>query len=143
MIAQTYTTNSSANTITKTITSVSSIDLKFKEVVDVFKPDILIKYADLIDFNYVYIEKFSRYYFVEGVEAYPNKIFRLSLRCDVLMSFKTDILASSANIIAQTEINPFYNSNYSSEMRKQVDLYYTNKTFTFEKTMILCTIGGV
>ena len=143
MIAKTYNTNDSTNTINKTLNFISDIDVKFKEEVNIYNPNIMLKYDDLIDFNYMYIDKFKRYYFIEDVEVFPNKIYKLSLKCDVLMSFKDDILNSYGNITSQTNYNDYYNFNYSSEVRKETNIYNSDVVLEDVKTTILCTIGGV
>lgn len=143
MIAKTYNTESSVNTINKIINFVTDIDVKFKDEVNIYNPTIVLKYDDLIDFNYIYIDKFKRYYFIEDIEVFPNKIYSLSLKCDVLMSFKDDILNSYGNITSQTNYNDYYNFNYSSEVRKETNIYNSNVVLDDVKTTILCTIGGV
>ena len=143
MIAKTYNTNDSTNTINKTLNFISDIDVKFKEEVNIYSPSIMLKYDDLIDFNYMYIDKFKRYYFIEDVEVFPNKIYNISLKCDVLMSFKDDILNSYGNITSQTNYNDYYNFNYSSEVRKETNIYNSNVVLEDVKSTILCTIGGV
>ena len=142
MIAKTYNTNDSTNTINKTLDFISDIDIKFKEEVNIFNPVVMLKYGDLINFNYVYIDKFKRYYFIEDIEVFPNKIYKLSLKCDVLMSFRDDILNSYGNITSQTNYNDYYNFDYSSEVRKETNIYNSNVVFEDAKTTILCTIGG-
>ena len=143
MIAKTYNTNDSTNTINKLIDFVADIDVKFKEEVNIYNPSIILKYNDLINFNYIYIDKFKRYYFIEDVEVFPNKIYKLSLKCDVLMSFKDDILNSYGNITSQTNYNDYYNFDYSSEVRKETNIYNSNVILEDVKSTILCTIGGV
>ena len=143
MIAKTYNTNDSTNTINKTLDFITDIDVKFKEEVNIYNPNIILKYDDLIDFNYIYIYKFKRYYFIEDIEVFPNKIYNLTLKCDVLMSFKDDILASYGNITSQTNYNDYYNFDYSSEVRKETNIYNSNVVLDDVKTTILCTIGGV
>ena len=143
MIAKTYNTNDSTNTINKTLNFISDIDVKFKEEFNIYNPNIMLKYDDLINFNYMYIDKFKRYYFIEDVEVFPNKIYKLALKCDVLMSFKDDILNSYGNITSQTNYNDYYNFNYSSEVRKETNIYNSSVTLDESKTTILSTIGGV
>ena len=143
MIAKTYNTESSLNTINKIINFVTDIDVKFKDEVNIYNPTIVLKYDDLIDFNYIYIDKFKRYYFIEDIEVFPNKIYHLTLKCDVLMSFKDDILNSYGNITSQTNYNDYYNFDYSSEVRKETNIYNSDVILDDVKTTILCTIGGV
>lgn len=143
MLARAYNTNDSTNTINKTLNFIANIDVKFKEEVNIYSPSIMLKYDDLIDFNYIFIEKFSRYYFIENVEVLHNKIYNISLKCDVLMSFKDDILNSWGNITSQTNYNDYYNFNYSSEVRKESNIYNSDVELDNIKSTILCTIGGI
>lgn len=143
MLAKAYNTNDSTNTINKSLNFVADIDVKFKEEVNIYSPSIRLKYDDLIDFNYIFIEKFNRYYFIEDIEVFPNKIYNISLKCDVLMSFKDDILNSYGNITSQTNYNDYYNFNYSSEVRKETNIYNSNVILDDVKSTILCTIGGI
>ena len=143
MIVKAYNTESSVNTINKIINFVTDIDVKFKDEVNIYNPAIVLKYDDLIDFNYIYIDKFKRYYFIEDIEVFPNKIYHLTLKCDVLMSFKDDILNSYGNITSQTNYNDYYNFDYSSEVRKESNIYDSDVILDDVKTTILCTIGGV
>lgn len=143
MIVKAYNTESSVNTINKVIDFITDIDVKFKDEVNIYNPTIVLKYDDLIDFNYIYIDKFKRYYFIEDIEVFPNKIYHLTLKCDVLMSFKDDILNSYGNITSQTNYNDYYNFDYSSEVRKETNIYNSNVVLDDVKTTILCTIGGV
>lgn len=143
MIAKAYSNNDSTNTINKTLVFIIDIDVKFKEEVNIYSPSIMLKYDDLIDFNYLYIDKFKRYYFIEDVEVFPNKIYKLTLKCDVLMSFKDDILNSYGNITSQTNYNNYYNFDYSSEVRKETNIYNSDVVLDDVKSIILCTIGGI
>ena len=66
-----------------------------KKDVDIYNPEIRIySDVDLTGFNYAQIEYFGRYYFIEHIEPYPNGIYTFFLKCDVLESFKGDILTS-------------------------------------------------
>lgn len=142
MIVKTYNTDSPNNTINKNIVFLNDIDVKFKDEVNIYNPLIILKYIDLIDFNYVYIDKFKRYYYVDDVEVQPNKIYKISLKCDVLMSFKDDILDADAYIYQSNNVNKYYNSNYQSEVKKEVDIYKSDYIMSDEKSIILVTIGG-
>lgn len=57
--------------------------------------------------NYAYIIEFGRYYFITAVTAVAENLWRLSLNCDVLMSFKDEIKALSAVVGRQeNDVNP-------------------------------------
>lgn len=139
-----YNTKSENNTINKTLENETSFTIRFKGVADIKNPVVILNSSTFLNFNYAYIPDFKRYYFIENIEIQPNNIYTLKLTVDVLESFKTDILNSNGFISRQTEINNYYNTEYESEIKKQVDIYKSNVTIDLNaKTKILVTIGGV
>ena len=46
--------------------------------------------------NYAYIAEFDRYYYVEDIASIRNGLTQVTMRVDVLMSYKQQIRASSA-----------------------------------------------
>ena len=54
-----------------------------------------------------------------------------------------EIAAEIGNITSQTNYNDYYNFNYSSEVRKECNIYNSNVVLDDVKTTILCTIGSV
>lgn len=145
MLMKMYDTKSSNNVINKVLENEHEFDIKFKDKTDIVSPVVILSSPTLILSNYAYIPDFNRYYFVDKIELFPNSIYHIVLRCDVLESFKAEILASSGFINQQTNnVNKYYNSNYQSEVRKEVDLYRSTVTIpTDVKETILVTIGGV
>ncbi len=144
MIIKLYNTNSTNNTIGKILTNETEYNIKFKGIADIKKPIVIINSETFLNFNYAYISDFNRYYFIENIEIQPNNIYTLNLNVDVLESFKNDILASKGMITKQTNINNYYNDNYESEIKKQVDIYKSDVVFDLSKNdMVLVTIGGV
>lgn len=139
-----YNTTSGNNVINKVLTNETEYDIKFKDSTDVKTPLVILRSDDIINFNYAYIEKFNRYYFVERIELYPNSIYNIYLRCDVLETYKNDILKCEGNISQQKQnVNNYFDSNYKTEVRKEVDIYNSNVTLSGNKnTIILATIGG-
>ena len=94
-----YKTKSETNKINKTL--VDSIPLvgSIKDNTNIVSPTITVQYnADLLTKNYCYIPVFNRYYFVNSIEI-DGDILLISLSCDVLMSFKNDILSSKVRVI--------------------------------------------
>lgn len=145
MLMKMYDTKSSNNVINKVLENEHEFDIKFKDKTNIVTPVVILSSPTLILSNYAYIPDFNRYYFVDKIELFPNSIYNIALRCDVLESFKAEILASSGFINQQTNnVNKYYNSNYQSEVRKEVDLYRSTVTIpTDVKETILVTICGV
>ena len=143
MLMKLYTTKTPNNTIGKVLENETEYNIKFKSQADRTKPVVVLMSETMIDFNYAYIPDFNRYYFVESIEVTPNKIYNISLRCDVLESFKNDILESSGFVNQQTTPNKYYNSDYQTEIKKEVDVIKSNVTLDTTISTILVTIGGV
>lgn len=143
MLIKLYTTKSSNNTINKVLENEQLINVKFKGNADILNPIIELKRDSYILSNYCYIPDFNRFYFIDNIEIYPNNIYTLSLKVDVLESFKNEILMCNADIIKQENINQYYDSDYKSEVRKEIDIYKSNVTLDNGKSTILTTIGGV
>ena len=143
MLLKLYNTNSETNRINKVLTDETEFDVRLKDKSSVVNPVLVLKSETYINFNYAYIPKFQRYYVVDDISVFPNKIYLLTLRCDVLTSFKDDILKSYARIVEQTNSNAYYDSNLKSEVRKEVDTYMSNVSFDLTAdSMVLVTIGG-
>ena len=143
MLLKLYNTNSETNRINKVLTDETEFDVRLKDKSSVVNPVLVLKSETYINFNYAYIPKFQRYYFVDDISVYPNKMYILTLRCDVLTSFKDDILKSYARIVEQTNSNAYYDSNLKSEVRKEVDTYMSNVSFDLTAdSLVLVTIGG-
>lgn len=143
MLIKLYTTKTPNNTIGKVLENETEYNIKFKSQADRTKPIVVLMSETIIDFNYAYIPDFNRYYFIENIEVTPNKIYNIFLRCDVLESFKNDILESSGFVNQQTTSNKYYNSDYQTEIKKEVDVIKSNVTLDTTKSTILVTIGGV
>ena len=143
MLLKLYNTNSETNRINKVLTDETEFDVRLKDKSSVVNPVLVLKSETYINFNYAYIPKFQRYYFVDDISVFPNKMYLLTLRCDVLTSFKDDILKSYARIVEQTNSNAYYDSNLKSEVRKEVDTYMSNVSFDLTAdSVVLVTIGG-
>lgn len=144
MIMRMYNTSDSNNTINKTLANETEFNIKLKGDTSITQPVVVLHSNNIILFNYAYIPEFNRYYFVDKIELFPNGIYNITLKVDVLESFKNDIKNSYGMISKQTNINNYYNDGYESEIKKEVDLYRSNITFNLDtKEKVLVTIGGV
>lgn len=89
-----YKNTAENNRIDKTnyLTSVGEITGYLRNETNIINPSIVIEYAGVIDFNYVYISTFNRYYFVNNITSVRTNLWRLDMSCDVLMTYKETIL---------------------------------------------------
>lgn len=98
-----FNNTSEKNKIGKNLSTVNTLSGYLKESTSITHPVILIEYASPVGFNYVYIQEFSRYYYVIDATVVRQNLIRLSLAVDVLESFKTQILAQPA-IVDKNEV---------------------------------------
>lgn len=89
-----YKNTAENNRIDKTdyLTSVGEITGYLRKETNIINPSIVIEYTGVIDFNYVYISTFNRYYFVNNITSVRTNLWRLDMSCDVLMTYKETIL---------------------------------------------------
>ena len=89
-----YKNTAENNRIDKTeyLTSVGEITGYLRQETNIINPSIVIEYAGVIDFNYVFISAFNRYYFVNNITSVRTHLWRLDMSCDVLMTYRDTIL---------------------------------------------------
>lgn len=120
-----YRTESANNVINKTLTTATPYSIKLKDTTKLTHPVIVLHDTENTfftnNFNYVYIQEFGRYYFIDDIKVGPNKIYTITLSCDVLESFKNDILASNATIITSKNGSHYINEGYTKEVKKSVE----------------------
>lgn len=98
----TYRLNSEKDVVNKSLDFVTIIVGKFRDVVDIMNPVVDVDYYILNNpYNYIYITSLRRYYYVTRIERISNKITRLYLHEDVLMTHKDLILLQNAFILRQ------------------------------------------
>lgn len=93
------------NKISKSPLPVATITGDLREETSIVDPEILVEYdGALTAANYAYIESFRRWYFIKNIESYRDKLWRISMHCDVLKTFSEGILGSPA-ILARSSSN--------------------------------------
>lgn len=136
-------TTDSNKVINKTLSNAVDLNITLKRDTDIIRPIILLSKVSGINFkqyNYAHIPDLNRYYFINSVESVNNSIDKLSLECDVLETYKTDILSSEATYIS--EIKDGDNNIYSAASGVN-DIIKIASDTTLEKgeSIILATLG--
>lgn len=106
-----YKNSSSYEVVEKTLTGeIELTDVRFKEegslnietpvlITPNFKSDA----ADIAAYNYMYIPKFKRYYYI-GKISYTGGLATIEAsECDLLMTYKSDITGSTQLVLRQEE----------------------------------------
>lgn len=95
-----YNMNCEKNLVDKSssLTNSRLLNGQLNEQCDILNPSILVDFDGVFEWNYCYVPKFKRYYFVTSVTSVRNKIWRIGLKVDVLYTFETDIRSNGAYI---------------------------------------------
>lgn len=93
------------NRVNKTdyLTEQTRVSGNLRDISDVTNPSITFECADdkILKSNYVYIPAFNRYYFINSITSVRTNLWRVNLHCDVLYSFRNDVLQIKAIIDRQ------------------------------------------
>ena len=77
----------------------TSFNCTFKDPTSIIDPVILIDATSVTSYNYAYIASFNRYYFIQDIVSVSTNLWEISLECDVLASYKSQIGSSSEYIL--------------------------------------------
>ena len=140
-----YYTPDETNKINKTLNTETVLTGDLKQESSIIKPVILIGASNLIGFNYCYIPLFERYYFITDLVVVRKNLWRVSLRVDVLMSFKDDILECPI-ILSNTQTTEIENylpgDVYKSTVKYKTDIINFSGGLNDTGEYILITAGG-
>lgn len=141
-----FITKDSENVINKTMLLQDVIEITLKDNIDVVNPIIVLKDEsfNMINYNYCYLEGFNRFYFIRDIQTINSDMFRVTLECDVLESFKHDILNSEATYKSKLSSEDYgVVSNEGFTYNKKITNYFSSIEVEKERTLLLSTLGGV
>ena len=137
-----YKNTSEENAIEKIIVDKKTIEGTLKTTIDITNFSITFNFFDdWNSYNYVYIEKLKRYYFVDSKRIINNSLVEYDLIEDVLMSFKD--LIRNQNILLSESETAFIGSqnNYIAENKLTVaNSYEMEDFFNSNKSGVLITV---
>lgn len=139
-----YKNESEKNKIGKVLTNPVEIIGTLREQTSIMKPYITIEHDDPTDFNYVYIEEFGRYYFVDDIVIIRNGFLGVSLSVDVLESFKNQILQQRVIVNKSQSDTNYYlpDENLKVNVKTKTDIINFSNGFLESGEFILITAGG-
>lgn len=140
-----YRNESEKNKINKTLITVANLTGTLRDSSSIVNPEIVIEYDNPTGFNYCYIDEFNRYYFVTNITVINNKLLKLSLKVDVLESFKTSILAQNIIIDKSTSNVDEYlpDDNLMVNVKTKTDIVNFPSGLLESGEFILITAGGI
>ena len=139
-----YITEDSDTVMNKDLTLIATFDIQMRDTQNVSAPILIlgeIAGVDLKTVNYAYIDEFKRYYFIRTITVGQNNIYTLTMECDVIETYREDILNSSALISRRVAAGDYGDMAVSSEVRKEVEVFKSTRGFNEDKTIILSTVG--
>lgn len=147
MVITLYKNNSERNCVNKILTNPRILNGTLRQETSIKTPVITIAGdADTPFFNYAYIEEFLRYYFITDIKSIRNGVWEVSFLCDVLMSFKNDILNSFAIIDHTTEhdTSDYLTSDiWTTLVKDKTDIInFSGSSLLDSGEYILITAGG-
>ena len=138
-----YKNSSENNDVMKNITEEHIVQGYSRVVVDMLNPVIELAGIEVNQYNYCYVQELNRYYYIENINISPNGVYRLSMRCDVLMTYRDDILASHGLIMKNREYNP-YTGDIDTESRYTLEKHEFENGFDFTNgDFVFVTMRGV
>ena len=141
-----YKNSSSDNTIGKTITDSVEITINLKATCDVVNPTIILSNivgVDFLEFNYATIDALGRSYFVTNVESMNRELWKLSLSCDVLETYKTSIKSSVARLRRGLQVGDYHSVDMGSDVNSNVSEFLSTVTLPDdEHTNVLTVVEG-
>lgn len=141
---KTFNFDGKPNEVNKTLQENEEYTGVLNSTVNILEPVIRFRSNNVVTFNYVYIESLHRYYFVSEIRQ-DGDICTVSLRVDVLFTYK-DIILNSTATLTKSENGNKYLSNRSNvvDVRPNVrKLDFPNKELLNETgSIVMVTIKG-
>jgi len=140
-----FKTASENNRVVKVLTDEKQLNGEFRNQTSVLNPTVRIESADNISgYNYCYIPEFGRYYYITDIVSVRTNCWNVSMRCDVLMSYKDEI-KSITGVVVRQESNPnklLVDRLERLQSDKEIDILYYPEAFSKNLQFILVTAGG-
>lgn len=137
-----YKNSCEENEIEKIIVDKKTIEGTLKNTIDITNFSVIFNFfKDWNNYNYVYIEKLKRYYFVESKRIINNSLVEYDLIEDVLMSFK-DLIRQQNILLTESELafNGSKNSYIAENKLTVANSYKMEDLFNTNKSGVLITV---
>lgn len=141
-----YNNNSPVEKIGKNLSGGHDIeDVVLKRDTSILKPVLLIASTqNILQFNYLYISEFGRYYFIDDIRSVHDNLWEISAHVDVLETYKDQILNNSAVINRQqVRFNTYLNDpEWKVFAYEAVVAYKFTSPFSKNLKFVLTTAGA-
>ena len=139
-----YAVNDGKNVINKTLTLKTTMEINLKRDVDIINPRLILipnLPTGFSGINYAEIPELNRFYFVDSITNISVTLWQLDLSCDVLETYKADILASKARLYRNLKAGDYFDTDLESSHITTVAKYASNKGISDSETLIMTTVG--
>ena len=139
-----YAVNDGDNVINKTMTLKTTMEINLKRDVDIINPRLILITnlpTGFSGINYAEIPLLNRFYFVDSITNISSTLWQLDLSCDVLETYKAEILASKARLYRNLKAGDYFNTALDSSHLTTVAKYASNKGISNSETLIMTTVG--
>ena len=140
-----YAVNDGKNVINKTMTLKTTMEINLKRDVDIINPRLILTPnlpTGFTGINYAEIPDLNRFYFVDNITNISGTFWQLDLSCDVLETYKADILASKARFYRNLKAGDYFDTALESSHITTVAKYTSNKGISDSETIIMTTVGA-
>lgn len=116
-----------------------------KEETSIISPVVLMELENPSNYNYAYIPEFRRYYFISDIVSVRKGLWRISMKVDVLESFKNYILdlgvilSDSENIGSENYLS---GDVWKAKVKEKTDIINFPSGLSETGHFILITAGG-
>lgn len=140
-----FKTDDSDNVINKTLTNKLNITINLKRDVDIISPRLIIRNTQAINinaFNYCQIEELNRFYFIRSINNMGGNLWEVICECDVLETYKTDIISSRARYYRNLKTGDYVQGNIDFSEVKKISEHASDKGLGDGTAIILTTVGA-
>ena len=136
-----YSIDDNDNVINKNLGMGLNVPIHLKGDFDLVNPTVILN-GDFRQYNYAHIPDLNRYYFIERFEQLNLKMVQLYLKCDVLETYKSDILNSVARFKRGIKDGDYQNININHSNKMNVERFDSDGLEMDGNTMIISVVGG-
>ena len=137
--------NSEKNKLGKYLTNMTVFSGSLKDETSVTNPVVIMELENPTGFNYAYIPEFGRYYFIDDMISVRTGLWKISMKVDVLESFKNNIRGVSVILSDSTDTGKeLYLSGkvWKSKVKELTDIVNFPSGLSGDGYFILITAGG-
>lgn len=140
-----YNNTAAANVLDKTsyLNELQTINGLMYDTFNLINTTLLVRYFNN-NSNYCYIRELNKYFFIENVEIVDNTKVKLTLKLDVLQTFKDEIKELYVTISERETANGYINNrSVIYDIRPNFDkIDFPNTVFDETGQIIMLTIKG-